>query len=469
MDTKQALLRKLPAIGVLLEQDRIKELESSHAHAVVAEAAAEVVREIRESILQDDKVTDELVNLETIIDLVMRRVCDKAKPSLKKVINATGIVLHTNLGRAVLAKSAVEAIISVAGSYSNLELDVSTGERGTRYAHVEELLCRLTGAEAGLVVNNNAAAVLLVLGALAKGKEVIVSRGQLVEIGGSFRIPDVMTESGAILKEVGTTNKTHLRDYEEAVGDNTGLLLKVHTSNYRIIGFTSEVPVQDLVNLGRNKDIPVFEDLGSGVLIDFGRLGLGHEPTVREAITAGVDVVSCSGDKLFGGPQAGIILGRKDLITKIKKHPLTRALRVDKFTLAAMEATLRLYYDESRAVREIPTLYMISMSGEKLRSGAEELKNLICGRLGDKIEVEVVEGCSHVGGGAMPEEDIPTYLVSINSPVLSVNIMEEKLRQQEPPVLARIQKDRLLFDPRTILDGDAEIIAEHLQHIIEKG
>jgi len=469
MDTKQALLRRLPAIGVLLEQDRIKELEGSHAHLIIAEAASEVVQEVRELILKDDKASAGAVDLETITGLVVKRVDDKERPSLRKVINATGIILHTNLGRAVLATEAVKAIAEVAGSYSNLELDLSTGERGTRYGHVEKLLCRLTGAEAGMVVNNNAAAVLLILSALAKGKEVIVSRGQLVEIGGSFRIPDVMTQSGAILKEVGTTNKTHLRDYEHAITDNTGLLLKVHTSNYRIIGFTSEVPVQDLVKLGREKGIPVFDDLGSGVLLDSSRVGPGHEPTVREAIMAEVDVVSCSGDKLFGGPQAGIILGRKELIAEIKKHPLTRALRVDKFTLAAMEATLRLYFDEGKARQEIPTLYMITRPREQLLAKAESLGGMIGDVLGARAAVEVVEGYSQVGGGALPEEDIPTYLISVRIVGMTVNRVEEKLRQQEPPVLARIQKDRLLFDPRTLFDGDAQVIVNHLKYIVEMG
>ncbi len=469
MATKQSLLRQLPAIGVILENNRIKDLQANHPHSVISEAASEVVQDLRDTILQGGDRGNEKCEVNAIVDMVVKRVYEKTRPSLRRVINATGIVLHTNLGRAVLAKEAVKAINDVAGNYSNLELDLHTGERGTRYSHIEELLSRLTGAEAGLVVNNNAAAVLLVLNTLAKGKKVVVSRGQLVEIGGSFRIPDVMAQSGAALVEVGTTNKTHLRDYENTVCEDTALLLKVHTSNYRIIGFTSEVSVQELVKLGLEKGVPVFEDLGSGILIDFGRYGITHEPTVRESIAAGVDVVTCSGDKLFGGPQAGIIVGSSELISKIKKNPLTRALRVDKFTLAAMEATLRLYLDEEKAVTEIPTLKMITIPRSELCLQAKYL----AGRLQEKIRseavIEIIEGFSQVGGGALPEENLPTYLVSLSPSKMTVNVLEEKLRQLEPPVLARIQRDRLLFDPRTMLDGDTDIIAGHLEKIIEMG
>lgn len=471
MDTKQSLLRQLPAISTILQHERIKSLEASHTHLIVAEAASDVVQGIREIImLKGEQAETEEIGLERVIEMVVRKVGEKTRPNLKRVINATGIVLHTNLGRAVLARPAVQAIIDVAGSYSNLELDLDTGERGTRYSHVEGLLCKLTGAEAGLVVNNNAGAVLLVLNTLAQGREVIVSRGQLVEIGGSFRIPDVMAQSGAILKEVGTTNKTHLGDYERAVTDDTALLLKVHTSNYKIIGFTSGVSVQELLALGRGRKIPVFEDLGSGVLVDFVKYGLTQEPTVSDSIRAGVDVLTCSGDKLFGGPQAGIIAGTNDIINRIKKNPLTRALRVDKFTLAAMEATLRLYLDEEAAVKEIPTLNMITLSLEELRLRAEKLCAGLRGTVASgRFETEVVEGFSQVGGGALPEENIPAYLVSVEPHGMTVNSLEEKLRYMEPPVLARIQKDRLLFDPRTLLDGDEAFILRHIEKIMGKG
>lgn len=471
MAIKQVLLRRLPAISTILEEPRIKELGKSYPHLLISETASEVVQQLRQAVLDaaGQELDDEDYGLNNIIALVEKQVAQKTRPHLRRVINATGIVLHTNLGRAVLAKAAVRAVSEVAGSYSNLELDIETGERGTRYSHVEDLLCRLTGAEAGLVVNNNAAAVLLVLSALAKGRQVIVSRGQLVEIGGSFRIPDVMKQSGAELVEVGATNKTHLRDYEQAINEETAMLLKVHTSNYKIIGFTAEVPAIDLVKLGREKGIPVYDDLGSGVLVDFNRFGIVHEPTVRESVEAGVDIVTCSGDKLFGGPQGGIIIGRQELIGKIKKHPLTRALRVDKFTLAAMEATLRLYVDEKKAVEEIPTLAMITMSTEELQLRAQTLAAGIKEKTAANCEVEIVPGYSQVGGGALPEENIPTFLVTVNSSKLAVNQLEEKLRCMEPPVLARIQKDRLLLDPRTLLEGDVELIADYLGKILEVG
>lgn len=471
MVTKQALLRRLPAISAILEEPRIKELGQHYSHLLISETASEVVQQLRQAVLDaaGQQLDDQDCNLNNIITLVEQRVAQKMRPHLRRVINATGIVLHTNLGRAVLAQEAVQAVTEAAGRYSNLEFDLETGERGTRYSHVEDLLCRLTGAEAGLVVNNNAAAVLLVLSALARERQVVVSRGQLVEIGGSFRIPDVMKQSGAVLVEVGTTNKTHLRDYEQAINEDTAMLLKVHTSNYKIIGFTAEVPAHDLVKLGRAKGLPVYEDLGSGVLVDFSRFGVAHEPTVRESIQAGVDIVTCSGDKLFGGPQGGIIVGSRELIGKIKKHPLTRALRVDKFTLAAMEATLRLYIDEDRAVEKIPTLAMITMSGEVLHQRAQSLAAGIKAKVGADCEVEIVEGFSQVGGGALPEENIATFLVSVNPSKLPVNQLEEKLRSMEPPVLARIQKDRLLLDPRTLLEGDMEMIADYMGKILEVG
>lgn len=463
--TKQILLRQLPAISVVLEQEQVKNLTNSYPHTVISDAAGEVVQGVREAILNDNASAVE--DLDTIVSRVVKRVHEKSRPKLKKVINATGIILHTNLGRAVLSEAAVKAITDIAGNYSNLELDLATGERGTRYSHVEELLCSLTGAEAGLIVNNNAAAVLLVLSSLARGKEVIVSRGQLVEIGGSFRIPDVMAQSGAALVEVGSTNKTHLRDYENAVKDETALLLKVHTSNYKIIGFTSEVSISELVKLGQTRSIPVYEDLGSGVLVDFVKYGVIHEPTVRESIKAGADIVTCSGDKLFGGPQAGIIVGRSEIISKIKKNPLTRALRIDKFTLAAMEATLRLYLDEEKAVREIPTLRMITMKRDDILKAAKALADGIKAKCGSYTGVEIEEGFSQVGGGALPEENIPTCLVSLNPSTMSVNSLEARLREMDPPVLSRIQKDRLLFDPRTLLEGDIEYIITHLERIFK--
>lgn len=471
MEGKQALLRRLPAISQLLETGGIPELIRRYSHPVVSEAAGEVVEGLRKCILAsgDEDFAARELEQDHIICLVRERVLEKMRPHLRRVINATGIVLHTNLGRAVLAREAVAAMAEIAGSYNNLELDLATGQRGSRYVHVDELLCKLTGAEAGMVVNNNAAAVLLVLSTLAKGKQVVVSRGQLVEIGGSFRIPEVMAQSGATLVDVGATNKTHLRDYEQAINEETALLLKVHTSNYKIIGFTAEVDTKELVQLGHKKGILVFEDIGSGVLVDLSAYGLAKEPTVQECIRAGVDIVTCSGDKLFGGPQAGIIVGRREIIEKLKKNPLTRALRVDKFTLAAMETTLRLYLDEKTAVSTVPTLRMLTMTGDELDRRALSFARALAERAGTAVngtqaaataEVEVIDGFSQVGGGALPEENIPTRLVSVVPIHVSVNNLEERLRLAETPVLARIWKDRLLIDLRTVAEEEEETLAE---------
>ncbi|KNZ68986.1 L-seryl-tRNA selenium transferase [Thermincola ferriacetica] len=464
MVDKNRLLRQLPAINIILQTAEIQALIREYGHPLVSEAAGEVVQQLREKILkaaeEDYRGLDQEITLKNIIAMLMQRVYEKVQPRLRRVINATGIVLHTNLGRAILGQKVTEALTEVASGYSNLELDLSTGERGSRYAHVEGLICRLTGAEAALVVNNNAAAVLLVLNTLAKDKEVVVSRGQLVEIGGSFRIPDVMRQSGAILVEVGTTNKTHLADYLRAITENTALLLKVHTSNYRIIGFTSEVSVSELAQIGHAKGIPVYEDLGSGVLVDFRNYGLTYEPTVQDSIRAGVDLVSFSGDKLFGGPQAGIIAGRRELIEQCKKNPLTRALRVDKLTFAALEATLRIYFDENRALMEIPTLQMLTIPyGDLLKRVKRNARNL-SKALGGNAKVEVIQGFSQVGGGALPEENIPSPLVAVKPVYVSVNWLEEHLRGAVTPILARIQKDQLLLDYRTILpDEENEVIS----------
>lgn len=478
MEGKKSLLRRLPAISHLLETDEVMELVRRYSHKIISEAAGEVVEGLRKRILAGEEKDFDARETDPgfVVNLIRERVQEKTRPHLRKVINATGIVLHTNLGRAVLAREAVTALTEIAGSYNNLELDLATGERGSRYVHVEGLLCKLTGAEAGMVVNNNAAAVLLVLSALAKGKQVVVSRGQLVEIGGSFRIPEVMAQSGAVLVEVGATNKTHLRDYENAVNEETALLLKVHTSNYKIIGFTAEIETKDLVRLGRSKGIPVFEDLGSGMLVDLSAYGLAKEPTVKESLRAGVDIVTCSGDKLFGGPQAGIIVGRRQFIDKLKKHPLARALRVDKFTLAAMETTLRLYLDEKTAVNAVPTLRMLTMTREELDRRAKSFARKLRMRAGaaaagvatggdntaSLATVEVIDGFSQVGGGALPEENIPTRLVSIVPRHVSVNTFEERLRSGEIPVLARIQKDRLLIDLRTVAPEEEKILLETL-------
>ena len=391
-----------------------------------------------------------------------------ARPHFTRVLNATGVVIHTNLGRSLLADAAVEAVVEGCRNYSNLEFNLATGGRGSRYSHVEELLCDLTGAEAGLVVNNNASAVLLCLETLAKGREAIVSRGQLVEIGGSFRIPDVMTRSGATLVEVGATNRTHPHDYENAVTEHTALLMKVHSSNFRIIGFTRETSVEELVEIGRRHDIAVLEDLGSGNFVNFKALGIPlDEPTVQDAVAAGADVVTFSGDKVLGGPQAGVIVGRKRWIDKIKKNPVNRAMRIDKMTLAALEATLRLYLDPERALVEIPTLAMIIAKPEALKAKAGRLARLLKKRLAASMTVALKPGASRVGGGSFPEFDLPTTLVAL-TPTGGVNaqIVKEALLITDPPLVLRIEDDALCLDPRTLRPDEFPLVAEALEQAV---
>ncbi|CCO24753.1 L-seryl-tRNA(Sec) selenium transferase [Maridesulfovibrio hydrothermalis] len=384
-----------------------------------------------------------------------------AKPHFRRVLNGTGVVVHTNLGRSLLAESAVKAVAEACANYSNLEFDLKTGERGSRYSHVEKLICEITGAEAALVVNNNASAVLITLETLSKGRESVVSRGQLVEIGGSFRIPDVMTKSGAILHEVGATNRTHLRDYENAINDETALLMKVHTSNFRVIGFTKEVSGGELAELGRKYDLPVYEDLGSGNLTNFSGLGLMREPTVQEVVAEGVDIVSFSGDKVLGGPQAGIIVGTKKYIDMIKSNPLNRAVRIDKMTLAALEATLRLYLDPDTAMREVPTVRMIMEKPENLKTQARSLARVFRRVLGDSVKVGVREGVSRVGGGAFPEQDLKTFLVTVLPQVnISVEELKERLLSTEPPLVARIEFDAFCLDPRTLSREEYHMAAQ---------
>ena len=386
------------------------------------------------------------------------------RPPFRRVINATGVIVHTNLGRSLLARQAVDAVRDACEHASNLEFSLETGQRGSRYSHVEDLLCRLTGAEAALVVNNNAAAVLLMLDTLARGREVVVSRGQLVEIGGSFRIPEVMAKSGAILREVGATNRVHAHDYERAIGPDTAALLKVHTSNFRIIGFHKEVELAEMVGIATRHGLPVLDDLGSGNLFDFTPYGLDHEPTVQEAVAAGAAVVTFSGDKVLGGPQAGIIVGRKPFIDPIKKNPMNRAMRIDKMTLAALEATLRLYLDPELARREIPTLRMITAAPGDLKRCAARLARLLRRRLGSKLDVALLPGASRVGGGAYPEQDLPTTLVGVlaRDQDLSVDLLKENLLKTDPPLIGRIEQDRFCLDPRTLEDAEHVLAARVL-------
>jgi L-seryl-tRNA(Ser) seleniumtransferase len=397
--------------------------------------------------------------------LLARFVLAQTRPRFRRVINATGVVVHTNLGRSLLAPEATEAVVEACQRASNLEFDLATGVRGSRYSHVKDILRALTGAEAALVVNNNAAAVLITLETLAKGREVVVSRGQLVEIGGSFRIPEVMAKSGAILREVGATNRTHLRDYENAIGEQTAALLKVHTSNYRIVGFTSEVSLAELVALGRSHDLPVIEDLGSGNLTDFAALGLPGEPTIQRAIADGADVVTLSGDKVLGGPQAGIIVGRARYIEAIRQNPLNRAVRIDKMTLAALEATLRLYLDPVMAQTRIPTLAMITASPESLARKARKLATLLKKILGDAYAVTTRPGASRVGGGAFPEHDLPTTLVALapRPGAPTPDALRGRLLATDPPLVGRIEEDAFLLDPRTLADDELRLVGEVLR------
>lgn len=460
------LLRKLPAVHRLLDHPVCRRLIETYSHDPVSEAVSETISEVRRQILSGERAAAPAE--EELLQRAEHYLRQRFQPNFRRVINATGVVLHTNLGRAPLAETALEAIERTARGYSNLELNLATGERGSRYDHVEELICRLTGAEAALVVNNNAAAVLLVLREMARGRKVIVSRGQLVEIGGSFRVSEVMKESGAILVEVGTTNKTHEWDYENAIDEDTALILKAHTSNFRIVGFTYQPELPDLVALAHRNGLPVYEDLGSGSLIDLRKFGIGDEPTVGASIRAGVDLVSFSGDKLLGGTQAGIIAGKAEFIRRIKKNQLTRALRVDKLTLAALEATLLLYLDEERALREIPTLSLLTRQKEELHREAQRLAEGLRAVFQDQAAVEVVEGMSQVGGGSLPTEDLPTYLVAVRTGTFSLNALEHALRHVEPPVMTTIRKEALLFDVRTIFPREIEECVNSVRDAYER-
>lgn len=453
--------RSLPSVDEVLRDESITHLLNNNRRENVVKVIRRVLEEYRQKIYNDSNF---IVDKDEIIRQVVNCVERRKLMNLKRVVNGTGIVIHTNLGRSLLPTQLKDNIWDVASHYSTLEYDVEKGERGSRYFHIEELLCELSGAEAALVVNNNAAAVLLVLSTIAKGKEVVVSRGQLIEIGGSFRIPEVMMQSGAILREVGTTNKTHDYDYINAISENTALLLKVHTSNYKIIGFTEEVSSSRLVEIGLKFNIPIMEDLGSGVMVDLRKYGLEYEPTVQDCIKAGVDIVTFSGDKLLGGPQAGIIVGKKKYIDLMKKNPLTRALRVDKLCLSSLEAILRIYRD-SDPVEIIPTLKMLTTKEKDLYNSAIELKNMISEIPG--IKSEIIKLNSLAGGGSLPQERFPSYGVTITVEGLSANGLEKKLRQNIIPIIARIISDTVTVDVRTLFYDDYRIIVDALKHIVE--
>lgn len=460
MEQKE-LLRKIPKVDELLRTPILQQLSAQMPPAVLKDAVRGELDGLRRRIL-DGSLTA-LPETDAICAAIRDQAQASDLPSLRPVINGTGVVLHTNLGRACLSQRAIEAVDAAARGYSTLEYDVEAGARGSRHSHVEDLLVRLTGAEAAMVVNNNAAAVLLILSAVGKGGEVVASRGELVEIGGSFRIPDIMMQCGCTLKEVGATNKTHLHDYEDAIGENTRALLRVHTSNYRIVGFSESVPLADLTALAHGRGLPIIEDLGSGALVDLNRVGIHGEPTVQQSVQAGVDLISFSGDKLLGGPQAGIIVGSKAWIQKLKRHPLARAMRVDKMTLAALRATLYSYIDPDTALREIPTLSMLGASLESLENKAQHL----CQQLRDVgIGAEVMETEDQVGGGSAPLVLLPSRAVAVSPGKLTVVELEERLRRRELPIIGRISQNHYLLDVRTLREEDFPIITDAAAEVL---
>jgi len=456
MDLERArLLRQIPAVDELLHSP----VFTPHLSRLSRPRAVEVVRRVlaacRERLLAlpPGNLPGEL-DLAALTAEAAQALEAAGRPSLTRVINASGVVIHTNLGRSPLAPAARDQVLMAATFYTNLEYNLKEGKRGSRQSHLEGLLQDLTGAEAALVVNNNAAGVLLALSALTAGREVVISRGQLVEIGGSFRLPEIMAVSGALLREVGTTNKTYLADYEKAITSQTAMLLKVHPSNFRLIGFTREVPLTDLVDLGRRYGLLVMEDLGSGCLVDLSRYGLEKEPTVQEAVATGADLVLFSGDKLLGGPQAGVILGKAEVVQRLRQHPLTRALRPDKLTLAGLEATLGLYLNEPEAVAGIPTLRLLTTPLRDVDRQARRLARTIKRRWPHRYRVAVLDTVSRSGGGALPMVPIPSRALALELPPLAPHQLEERLRRASPPVIARLEQDRLLLDVRTLLPED---------------
>lgn len=462
MKIKRNLFSLIPKVDELLEETSIKALTEKIPRSLVVESIREEIDILRQGILKGDLSQEEVKKIKrSMPELVKTRAYDKHSFKLRKVINGTGVVIHTNIGRSLIGREVMENVVDVTTNYSNLEYDLAKGERGLRYEHLEETILNITGGEAAMVVNNNAAAVLLVLNTLAKDREVIVSRGELIEIGGSFRIPDVMEQSGAQLVSVGTTNKTHVWDYENAINEETGALLKVHTSNYRILGFTSQVLASELATLSKKYNIPLVEDLGSGVLIDLSKYGLEYEPTVQDSIKNGVDVVTFSGDKLLGGPQAGIIIGKKKYIDEMKRNPFTRAFRVDKFTIAALEATFRLYLDEKEAIRKIPTLSMLTLAKDKLEDKAKILYNLIKDKVSSKdCYLEIVDDYSEVGGGSLPLEKLDTKCIRITLKDLSLTKFEEALRRYKVPIITRVYREQMYIDLRTVREGEFNTIVD---------
>ena len=463
------LLRKIPSLDALLREEAVCLLIEKHGRETVASECRAMLDEARQAIAASEAAGAPPPDLapDGLVSRLGARLAEGASPSLAPAVNATGIIMHSGLGRAVLSEAARDALAAVAAGYSTLALDPETGKRVSRDRHVEGLLRGLTGAEAATVANNNAAATVLILNTLARGREVVVSRGQLVEIGGSFRMPDVMTTSGAVLREIGTTNKTHLRDYEAAVGASTGAILRVHHSNYRIVGFAEEPSIQDLASLGSARGVPVVDDLGSGALVDLTPYGLRPEPLVRDSVRAGADVVCFSGDKLIGGPQCGIIVGKAAWIQRIKKNPLARAFRCGKLSLAALEATLRLFLAPEKLAERHPIYRMLALTPDEIGRRAARLVEALRPSLPAGIALAVEDGESQIGSGAVPAETLPTRVLSVRSSALSAEELARRLRVLSPPVYARIHKDGVLFDFRTIQPGEDALVERSLARLLK--
>lgn len=468
-DAHRSLLRQLPKVDDLVNHFLRLPLGVQVPRRVLTQVIRQVLdRTRRRLVALPPPEVPATLDQTALLTEIERELAKSQRPHLIPLINASGVIIHTNLGRSPLAEVAIEQIVKVARHYSNLEYDLAAGQRGSRHSHLEEILREITGAEAAMVVNNNAGAVFLTLNTMALGKEVIVSRGQLVEIGGSFRMPDVMRASGAILREVGATNKTHLYDYENAIGPETAMLMKVHTSNYRITGFTKEISLTELVALGQKYNLPVVEDLGSGCFIDFSQYGLDKEPTVTEALATGVDLVLFSGDKLLGGPQAGLAVGNKVYVDQLKRNPLTRALRPDKLTLAGLEATLRLYRDEPQALAAIPTLRMITQSAEEVKRQAQSLARRLRRRLPAEATLSLVPTISRVGGGSLPQVELPSWAISPTHPAWPAHQLDRALHETMPPIIGRVEHQRLLLDVRTILPEDESTFLAVLSDLLSR-
>lgn len=462
---KNLLYRSIPKVDVLLESEKMQEMIEEYGKESVMEAIHAEMNALRAFIGTCEDEEKAKMQIACLISNIERSVRKMHTPNMRSVVNATGTILHTNLGRAPISEEHMRKAFDITTGYCNLEYNLEAGKRGERYSHFEKLLCKLTGAEAAMAVNNNASSVLLILSSLAKGGEAVVSRGELIEIGGKFRIPDVMEQSGATLVEVGTTNKTHYDDYENAITENTKVFLKVHTSNYKIVGFTDNVTIDELVPLSKQYDIPVVEDLGSGVLVDLAKFGLTHEPTVQESIAKGADVVCFSGDKLLGGPQAGIIIGKKKYIDQMKKNQLTRALRIDKFTATALELVLMEYLSEEKACENIPVLRMISEPVSDVLKRARSLSRMLnLAKIPAKIGVKECE--SQIGGGSLPTERIPSIAVTVHPETMSVAALEEALRHLDWPIVVRTVNDEILMDVRTVQKSELKIIVDGMKEIL---